>query len=172
MGMAGHGCEFLVIMQPDRPAPLPERAEWALRTQERQESVNSSESWSTAPTNAGGSDEEAEFQTADDLEDGVAALSAEQHERESSSPPLHAVENTTNEVYRGCLEAVKLTGDPNIPRGEFTFIAPDIGSSGLLRVASEDQFKGARVVRSVGHIAAMGFRDGTLHCVDNVAFPD
>lgn len=62
----------------------------------------------------------------------------------------------------GRLEAIKLTGDPNIPRGEYTFIAPDIGAGGFLRVADEEVFKGARVVRSAGHIAGRGFMEGTL----------
>ncbi|KAL8718263.1 MAG: hypothetical protein Q9225_004582 [Loekoesia sp. 1 TL-2023] len=60
----------------------------------------------------------------------------------------------------GRLEAIKLTGDPNVPRGEFTWVAEDIGPAGLLRVADERIFKGARVVRSLGHSAAHGFRNG------------
>jgi hypothetical protein len=62
--------------------------------------------------------------------------------------------------HEGQLLAIKLTGDPNIPRGEYTFVAPDVGDSGLLRVADEEIFRGARVVRSAGHIAARDFRDG------------
>lgn len=60
----------------------------------------------------------------------------------------------------GRLEAIKLTGDMNIPRGEYTFIAPEIGDAGLVRVADEDIFKGARFVKSAGHIAQRGFREG------------
>lgn len=60
----------------------------------------------------------------------------------------------------GRLEAIKLTGDPNVPRGEFTWVAEDIGPAGLLRIADEKIFRGARVVRSLGHSAARGFRDG------------
>lgn len=63
-------------------------------------------------------------------------------------------------IQRGSLEAVKLTGDPNVPRGEFTFVASDIGPRGLVRVAEEDPFQGARIVRSHGHVAGIGFRDG------------
>ena len=58
------------------------------------------------------------------------------------------------------LEAIKLTGDPNIPRGEYTWIAEDIGRRGLIRIAEEPIFKGARVVRSMGHVAGRFFRDG------------
>lgn len=58
------------------------------------------------------------------------------------------------------LRAVKLTGDPNVPRGEVTFVAQDIGPSGLVRVADEEPFVGARIVRCFGHVAGLGFRDG------------
>ncbi|KAH7078732.1 hypothetical protein BKA63DRAFT_408611 [Paraphoma chrysanthemicola] len=158
---SGHGCEFLVVMQPDDPKPLPERAEWAMRSRERDGSVSSDGSWSTAPTEAVNSGDEDGFETADDLEDSVATLQ-EAFPGADSEGHMEQVANDEDEtVYRGRIEAVKLTGDPNIPRGEYTFIAPDIGPNGLLRVASEDMFKGARIVKSVGHIAARGFRDDT-----------
>ena len=62
----------------------------------------------------------------------------------------------------GRLEAVKLTGDANVPRGEISFLAEDIGPGGLIRIADEDIFRGARVVRSQGHIASTNFRDGEI----------
>ncbi|KFZ24746.1 hypothetical protein V502_00778 [Pseudogymnoascus sp. VKM F-4520 (FW-2644)] len=61
------------------------------------------------------------------------------------------------QIYRGRLEAIKLTGDPNIPRGEYTFIAEDIGDEGLVRIAKEHQFKGARIVKSKGQLANRNF---------------
>ncbi|RYN16339.1 hypothetical protein AA0115_g12393 [Alternaria tenuissima] len=163
---AGHGCEFLVIMQPDEAdaKPLPERALWAMRAREREGSVSSEGSWTTAPTDVASEDGEGSvvaMETADDLEDSVATLQEAFHISQSSGP--HHTASTGQEedpdLYRGRVEAVKLTGDPNIPRGEFTFIAPDIGPNGLIRVAKEEIFKGARIVRSVGHIAATGFRN-------------
>jgi hypothetical protein len=157
---AGHGCEFLVVMQPDHPKPLPERAEWAMRSRERDGSVSSDGSWSTAPTEAISSEEEDDFETADDLEDSVATLQGAFHGADSEGHAEEVDKEEDDAIYQGRIEAVKLTGDPNIPRGEYTFIAPDIGPHGLLRVASEDMFKGARIVKSVGHIAARGFRDG------------
>lgn len=164
---AGHGCEFLAIMQPDDPKPLPERAEWTVRRREREESVSSSGSWSTAPTEATSSEEEFEIvHTPDDdmeLEDSVATLDAS-----SPSSRNEVSLDEDDSIFRGRLEAVKLTGDPNIPRGEYTFIAPDIGPNGLIRVATEELFKGARIVKSVGHIAANGFRDGKHYCTRSV----
>ena len=161
-------------MQPDErdAKPLPERALWAMRAREREESVSSGGSWTTAPTDAAGSsaDEEesvdggVEMESADDLEDSVATLQESYHQYMSgatdTSDNSKDKADEDESVYRGRIEAVKLTGDPNIPRGEYTFIAPDIGPNGLIRVAKEEIFKGARIVRSVGHIAATGFRDG------------
>jgi hypothetical protein len=157
---AGHGCEFLVVMQPDNPKPLPERAEWAMRSRERDGSVSSDGSWSTAPTEAISAEDEDDFETADDLEDSVATLQGPFHAADSEGHAEEVDKEENDAIYQGRIEAVKLTGDPNIPRGEYTFIAPDIGPHGLLRIASEDMFKGARIVKSVGHIAARGFRDG------------
>ncbi|KAH8816493.1 F-box domain-containing protein [Xylogone sp. PMI_703] len=62
-------------------------------------------------------------------------------------------------IYRGSIRAIKLTGDPNVPRGEYTFVSDDIGKKGFVRWATEERFKGARVVKSRGHIASTMFRD-------------
>lgn len=64
----------------------------------------------------------------------------------------------------GRLEAIKLTGDPNIPRGEYTFLCEDIGPKGFLRTESRHPFQGARVVSSQAHTAAQGFREGPPLC--------
>ncbi|KAL4905390.1 hypothetical protein BDW74DRAFT_16144 [Aspergillus multicolor] len=65
-------------------------------------------------------------------------------------------------IQRGSLEAIKLTGDPNVPRGQFSFVSDDIGPGGTVRIATEALFHGARVVRSRGHVAGLGFRDDTF----------
>ncbi|KAL4885856.1 hypothetical protein BJY04DRAFT_118942 [Aspergillus karnatakaensis] len=67
-----------------------------------------------------------------------------------------------NIIQRGSLEAIKLTGDPNVPRGQFSFVSDDIGPGGTIRIATESLFQGARVVRSTGHVAGLGFRDDTF----------
>ncbi|KAK3388619.1 hypothetical protein B0T20DRAFT_425907 [Sordaria brevicollis] len=62
-------------------------------------------------------------------------------------------------VYRGGIAGIKLTGDPNVPRGEYTFVAKDIGEEGFVKVADEEEFLGARVVKAKGHVAEHNFRD-------------
>ncbi|KAI2469837.1 F-box domain-containing protein [Annulohypoxylon bovei var. microspora] len=102
---SGHGCEFLLINQPD--------------------------------------DEDRD-------EDPLMRLESET-EAEFQERFLH------KRVYRGRLEAIKLTGDANVPRGEYTFVADDLGEDGFIGTAREPPFEGARVVKSKGHIAHMGF---------------
>ncbi|KAL2755700.1 hypothetical protein ACRALDRAFT_2042004 [Sodiomyces alcalophilus JCM 7366] len=60
-------------------------------------------------------------------------------------------------VHRGRLEAIKLTGDPNVPRGEHTFVVDDLGEGGLVGIAQNPPFAGARIVKSKGHVAGTGF---------------
>ena len=62
--------------------------------------------------------------------------------------------------YRGRLEAIKLTGDANVPRGEYTFIADDLGEGGFVADSNDPPFIGRRIVRSKGHIAGTGFVNG------------
>ncbi|QUC19008.1 uncharacterized protein UV8b_03249 [Ustilaginoidea virens] len=104
---SGHGCEFLLIHQPE---------------------------------DAAASDEELGLRRIDDEPDEVWETRREEAR-----------------VYRGRLEAIKLTGDPNVPRGEYTFVAEDLGPGGYIGVATDAPFAGARVVKSRGHIAATGF---------------
>ena len=47
-----------------------------------------------------------------------------------------------------------------MPRGEYTWIAEDLGDAGLVRVATEEPFKGARIVKSWGHVAEHGYING------------
>lgn len=125
-------------MQPEELGPLPEAVERALAR--RSGSVGSEASGGSTVMGEDGTDDGGR-------EAGLSALRV-------------GVEDPEERKYRGRIEAVKLTGDPNIPRGEYTFIAPDISRDGLLRVAQEEIFKGARVVWCAGHIAAGGFREG------------
>jgi hypothetical protein len=107
---SGHGCEFLLINQPDDPVVT-------------------------------------------DVELGLVRDAEEtdemwEHRRQEAY------------MYRGRLEAIKLTGDPNVPRGEYTFVVDDLGPEGFVGIATEPPFTGARIVKSKGHIAATGFVRG------------
>jgi uncharacterized protein DUF3506 len=69
------------------------------------------------------------------------------------------------EYLQGPLLAVKITGDVNVPRGEYTFIASDLGADATLRIAEDDPFRGVRVVRAVCHTAGIMMAGGkTLLC--------
>lgn len=63
-------------------------------------------------------------------------------------------------VYRGSIKAIKLTGDTNVPRGEISFVAPELGEAGLVTVEKGPPFEGCRIVESQGHIANDGFVNG------------
>lgn len=110
---SGHGCEFLLINQPDDPP-----------------------------------------------ENRFDPESIQQREGESDEGFAKRKHDET--VFRGRLEAIKLTGDPNVPRGEYTFVADDIGEGGFVAVVQHEPFTGTRVVKSKGHIAHTGFIDGRL----------
>ena len=119
--------------------------------------------WTTdSPEVSDASDEEPEYEVQGD--EDIAEASHSQAEASDIDVDLTASMNLPeaegDPTCRGRLEAIKLTGDPNVPRGEFTWIAEDIGPKGFVRVAHEQMFKGARVVRSLGHCAARGFRNG------------
>lgn len=158
---SGHGCEFLLVHQPDKEdeRPLPE-------------GMNHLRDWFRMPRRDSNSTE-ASFASAQENQDssetvssprdtGVAgtAIGSEHPEIPSTREDLLSDVIDPQDGPSGRLEAIKLTGDMNIPRGEYTFIAPEIGDAGLVRVADEDIFKGARFVKSAGHIAQRGFREG------------
>ncbi|RMZ15012.1 hypothetical protein D0860_01878 [Hortaea werneckii] len=200
---SGHGCEFLLITQPDEKdtRPLPEGMDWlrgwfgeaAGHGRHRRASGGSdggSEgSWPTerrlrnedprdvaarqiaALAHQAEAEATAEERAAallfaegllqphevlDGFTGGEASQSASSSSAAQAEPSSSwAAEAPADEFtdYKdapsGRLEAIKLTGDPNIPRCEYTFIAPDIGHKGFVRVCDEEMFKGARVCISL-----------------------
>ncbi|KAK6527161.1 hypothetical protein TWF281_010354 [Arthrobotrys megalospora] len=57
------------------------------------------------------------------------------------------------------LEVIKLTGDPNIPRGEYTWIVDDLSQPVRTADEEETEWPGAKVYSARGHIAAHEFKD-------------
>lgn len=184
---AGHGCEFIVVLQPDEPIQLPIGVQKIMEQHRRRLSVESDGqsdgSWQTALSTPA---EEATMDMVNNIasmewmgllsqeeqdhvfSNGIAsaALAAEQDETYRQTSYQRGAQMTMTlhdeDKYSGQIFAIKLTGDPNVPRGEYTFVAPDIGPLGTVRIANEELFRGARVVRSCGHIASTGFVDGEL----------
>lgn len=158
---ANHGCEFLLVQQTERAPPRPQQRV-------------------TTADGDGGDDDGTGARHRSYIAAVLAALREQQFiddEDEASITLPGAKVHSTNAqvlqqnvapnvpdpdgvIHTGAIEAVKLTGDVHVPRGEHTFIADDIGPQGLVRIAGEAPFKGARVVRSRGHVANRGFHDG------------
>ena len=132
---SSHGCELLLVIQ---------RSGLPLR---KRKLVSATDSGLPAG-----------FLFEDDLqtEEGDASSQSPQRKNQIGISDEHAAVDIPQSTS---LEAIKLTGDPNVPRGQPTWFAEDIGDSGLIRMAEDDTFRGARIVRSVGHVANRGFKD-------------
>ena len=149
---AVHGCEFLITLQREvGPNPPPLTA----ATRSSRSSFFSLESNEQDSDGSGNS-------AFNDPPPGVAAVEDEGGST-LQDDDLEPIEPPEDGSCWGRLEAIKLTGDPKVPRGEYTWIAEDIGPKGLIRVADEQMFKGARIVRSIGHVAERNFQNGWCH---------
>ena len=185
---SGHGCEFIAFLQPEDPIDLPRGVAALMQLLRRSTSSDGQED--LAATVDTGTDAPSPtvlvetppsnewlglvHETDPSLDPGAGedsmptagstpgwnALLGQVHTNADGRDASEQLE-TDNKKYIGQLLAVKLTGDGNVPRGEYTFIAPDLGLDGIIRVAQEDVFKGARIVRSCAHIAHANFQDGT-----------
>ncbi|KAK2767618.1 hypothetical protein FQN54_003776 [Arachnomyces sp. PD_36] len=100
--------------------------------------------------------------TDEDDVDSSSAFAAYDHRRNSSSSSAASSHSQADSTppKRQRLDAIKLTGDPNVPRGEISFRAKDIGPESALRIADEPMFQGARVVSGEGHVASRNFQNG------------
>ena len=173
---SGHGCEFLLVLQRDVDTPM------AFSETPSTGSLPQGRALAMADANMGLEDSDRVGSSARASgNDGVVypdhvveaagpstwqleQHSAHQHGKEAQrktredKPAAMDAQAPSTEAPSGRLEAIKLTGDVNVPRGEYTWIAEDIGPKGLIRVANEQMFVGARTVRSWGHIAGRGYR--------------
>ena len=137
---SAHGCEFLLVMQ---------------RASPRRAIVSRCSSTESLPA---GSKIDYDW---DDMihanEDSVEQVDSESNNVNGTTTE----ESKAQENYTpfGRIEAIKLTGDVNVWRGQLTWFADDIGDGGLVRVVKEETFNGARIVKSMGHIASEGFQN-------------
>ena len=169
----GHGCEFLVVIQrtPEEAAgmgrvrTIPDRRLLERAGGAHMGAVVSTETWlqEMREEAQGGGGQAWVLGEGEDGIGGTAGIVSFVPPGESLLPEMGDLledweRENPGEVGR--LDAIKLTGDANIPRGEPSWIAEDIGWGGLLRVADEKMFRGARVVKSAGHIAGRGFASG------------
>lgn len=133
---SGHGCEFLVVLQTSASRP----------------SHADSRSHDARPIPTGPNE--------DSPAPGPVEAWPSTVERNLELDRAGYTEELEDGSCRGKLEAIKLTGDPNVPRGEYSWIADDIGPQGLIRIADEEPFRGARIVRSKCHVAEHEFQNG------------
>lgn len=169
----GHGTEFLVLIQPDDPKPLPEKAQRAFALWQNMDRS----AWEEMLEEDDDSEEEdfedihamQEPQESQEMESnsdaGPSSTSSSHSSRPSASPAAPSTTTTTtNEPtssrvrlppprpaspppnlndtapYKGRLEAIKLTGDPNVPRGEPTWFVQDLGTHGFVGYTRDPVF--------------------------------
>lgn len=141
---SSHGCEFLWVNQTDGDDGT--QGEVGKEGEEGSLEGGLEAGWVSSSSGEGGGSN-----NNSDSSDGSS----------ESPPPARRQRRSPRKRER--LEAVKLTGDANIPRGEYSFVVDDLGPGGFVEVATEPPFEGVRVVRSRGHVAGSGFFDGEFY---------
>ncbi len=178
---SGHGCEFLLVLQREVSTntamsrqsatdSLPEGVSIARMEAETPEERDagirlvvddaSTDVQATTPgesVHAGPSTENPDRMA--EPESNYAGIRPSSEIRaDSGNSDEDAQSSLTDDAVCGRLEAIKLTGDINVPRGQYTWIAENIGPKGVIRIGREQMFKDARMVRSWGRIAGRGFK--------------
>ncbi|KAL2268408.1 hypothetical protein VTJ83DRAFT_3254 [Remersonia thermophila] len=147
-----HGCEFLLLHQPDDDDDADD-------DNDNHDAADADEDDDDEGEEAEASKSEPKPEAAgegDGLEgDHATASDPSSPTKTQKNPAKH--KRSQYPVFRGRLEAIKLTGDSNVPRGQASFVVDDLGEGGFVGVADEGPFAGARRVKSKGHIARAGF---------------
>lgn len=124
-----HGCEFLLFLQRERDRRQPTRDQRSTRP--------------ARPGLESGPSRDVSLLVEGETETGVEGDQRSNH----------------SGIEQGSLEGIKLTGDLLVPRGEISFIADEIGPKGVIRIADEEPFRGARVVRCRSQVMSRNSRD-------------
>jgi hypothetical protein len=66
------------------------------------------------------------------------------------------------------LEVIKITGDPNVPCHEYSFVIPDLNSPSAY-ICQEVEFQGSTAVEGYGQISHTGFRDPTWIPIERIS---
>ena len=139
---SAHGCEFLLVMQTEHPPEV--------------DTSRRSSTDSLLPSGLAIEPKEAVSLTNDAPEKDDTVT--DHQDCELNEDRALAAQLSQPQGPSGRIEAIKLTGDINVPRGECTWFADDISDRGLIRVADEERFRGARIVKSMGHVASPNFK--------------
>lgn len=178
---SGHGCEFLLVLQREvssgttmsrqssngslpegvsiarMEAETPEERDAGIRLIVDDAGTNVQSAAPHQPVHAGPSIENPDRMAEPESSYAGIRLSSEIRAA-SESGEADAQSSLTDDGFFGRLEAIKLTGDINVPRGQYTWIAENIGPKGTIRIGKEQMFKDARMVKSWGRIAGRGFK--------------
>ena len=160
---SAHGCEFLLVMQTDHPpeVDISRRSSSASGVLPSGVAVTARDTSNSDQPNEAPVEECSATSAQDEASSDDPVLPQETSNQSDTSAEDNDATSLSSQPYipSGRIEAIKLTGDENVPRGECTWFADDIGDGGLVRVAEEERFRGARMVRSMGQVASQNHKN-------------
>ena len=160
---SAHGCEFLLVMQTDHPpeVDISRRSSSASGVLPSGVTVTARDTSNSNQSSEAPAEESSTTGAQDEASSDDPVLPQESSNQRDTPVEGDDATSLSSQPYipSGRIEAIKLTGDENVPRGECTWFADDIGDGGLVRVAEEERFRGARMVRSMGQVASQNHKN-------------